>query len=406
MQKELQKAAMAAGGVYAYVYKWSPEIYGQLTTEIIDYFKANTFTEVPGTVVPTSEDGKIGFTSSTSFSCFYPNGASSCTYAFPSSTLTAYSDFEIRTAYSSFPQITSGNFRSGFNMCNSDGFGFVFFSPNSEPLGGRTFYSSNNNTFVGKISSSGPEYMLFSPKFYNQSTYPIYSSYYYAFYDSRGNYYGLKTINGALRFYNLSNNSLYYNDLSFSSYYDVCLWFYHSCGFVVPNNSSVSAYSAPVVDSNVTFDEDTATAVRTANVASAEEVGSISTVIPSSYAELEVLSNNPAVVTDVSAAAELVAIYPEDLPKIDKSPALWQTKFPFCIPFDLARIVGDLQAPPEAPELSFIILPENFFGLGNDSYYVEINFSLFTEFISILRFFISLGFVLFLILITRDIIKG
>ena len=125
-----------------------------------------------------------------------------------------------------------------------------------------------------------------------------------------------------------------------------------------------------------------------------------------SNVRLGTLADTPGAVLNPSVAQTIVAVYPSDVPQIDKYPSLWLQKFPFCVPFDLARILSDLQAPPEAPELSFIILPENFFELGNEAYYVDIDFSMFSQFIAILRFFISLGFVLFLIILTRDIIKG
>lgn len=400
----VDNAARGVGLGYAYVFEWLPEQYGQITTEIINYFKTNTFSEVPGTVTPTRSDGKVGFIPGYEFSLYYPSGTDSCTYIFPDCTLRIYNSANTQNVPISY--WADKSFNRGWYVINSDGFGCSRFYRYGSAYShyGATFSSYwatryDNPTNYCLISNTDSGYAFTFPT-------DVYYASDYVFFDSDYNYYILSNYNSGIAFVDLSDSSKIYNNLIFSDILPAAFWFYHSCGFATYQDTDVVPYSTPVLDTGVDFDETTATNARNSNLSSAETTGSVSTVIPSTAAEAQILVDNPSAVLDVSAAADLVAIYPDDLPKIDKAPALWQTKFPFCVPFDFARIIGDLQAPPEAPDLSFIILPENFFGLGNEAYYVDIDFSPFGEFISILRFFISLGFVLFLIILTREIIKG
>ena len=80
---------------------------------------------------------------------------------------------------------------------------------------------------------------------------------------------------------------------------------------------------------------------------------------------------------------------PDTVSKIDFSPlnVPITRKFPFCIPWDLRDAVVSFSAPPVPPVFTFSL---TFFG----------------EFAEITRFFVLIGFVVGLILITRGLIKG
>ena len=75
------------------------------------------------------------------------------------------------------------------------------------------------------------------------------------------------------------------------------------------------------------------------------------------------------------------------------------------MPFDIARLIGDFSATPQIPKFSMIIMPANSFGLNNEEIRVEIDFEPYDKLVQILRFFLALSFVFFLIIITRKIIS-
>lgn len=398
----VNEAAESIRNGYTMVYDWQVDRYQVLTDEIIEYFRQNSFDEVPGTITPSNPSGKIGFTSDTLFNLFYPNGTNSVTYYLPSGQLKIFA-VASKSDFPSVPAINNvtSSVNSGWYAINSDGFGFYLLGYNSTASDVYDSYYSPYRYTEPDVSYLRCSKQGFSVLNLNSSI----SQFAAAFYmDSLQNVYELKFTNNSYRFVNVQNGT-FYNDLSFPDRGAAKTWFRRSLGFAVSGDTDVPAYSPPVTDNGITFDYDTSVSAQSANVSGAVD-GAISTVIPGTAADLGTLADTPGAVLNPSVAQTIVAVYPSDVPQIDKSPNLWLQKFPFCVPFDLARIVSDLQAPSEAPELSFIILPENFFELGNEAYYVDIDFSMFSQFIAILRFFISLGFVLFLIILTRDIIKG
>ena len=79
---------------------------------------------------------------------------------------------------------------------------------------------------------------------------------------------------------------------------------------------------------------------------------------------------------------------------------LFKEKFPFCLPWDVYNVFANLVAEPEAPVFE---IPMKWEFLDID-YTLTIDFSMFDEIAKISRFFSSLGFVVFLILISRKVI--
>lgn len=102
---------------------------------------------------------------------------------------------------------------------------------------------------------------------------------------------------------------------------------------------------------------------------------------------------------------------PVDKPKenegVDFSPFLTlgsglKDVFPFCLPFDLIKNLHLLSAPPQAPHFDIDFKKAGL--AGGDV--ISIDFSQFELLAKIIRFFLTLGFIYFLIIKTRDMIRG
>lgn len=79
-----------------------------------------------------------------------------------------------------------------------------------------------------------------------------------------------------------------------------------------------------------------------------------------------------------------------------------QSFFPFCIPWDIYSVIALLNVPPEAPNFTWRMdLGDNF-----EPYDIEIDLSDFEMVARVFRIMIVIGFLLFLILKTRDLIRG
>lgn len=96
--------------------------------------------------------------------------------------------------------------------------------------------------------------------------------------------------------------------------------------------------------------------------------------------------------------------YPDGVPEIDSSGLF--DKFPFCLPYDLYNVfAGFYSAESKAPRFEF---PFRYLKDDNGNYLINenivIDFAVLDDVVPILRFFISLGFVVVLIQITRKMI--
>lgn len=91
---------------------------------------------------------------------------------------------------------------------------------------------------------------------------------------------------------------------------------------------------------------------------------------------------------------------------IDLSPLYMDlsTKFPFSIPFDIYNLFKDFEVSKKRPVVSYS-LPEKYFGTNK----MEVDFAFYDDifpFTTILRYFLLIGFVYFLIIKTRNLIGG
>ncbi|RHQ44528.1 MULTISPECIES: hypothetical protein [unclassified Roseburia] len=95
-----------------------------------------------------------------------------------------------------------------------------------------------------------------------------------------------------------------------------------------------------------------------------------------------------------------------DPPTDDKDNQLkyegWTTIFPFCIPFDLVRCFEVLKAKPVAPDWEYTLRVDSL----NFEYTFHLNFNKVRPLVTIFRTGVLLTFIVGLILVTRNIIKG
>ena len=81
-------------------------------------------------------------------------------------------------------------------------------------------------------------------------------------------------------------------------------------------------------------------------------------------------------------------------------PKLIASKFPFCIPFDVARLIGLLEAEPKAPVFHIPVVYAN---IVNEE--IVIDFDKFADVLQIIRWGEIMLFVAGLVVITRNYIK-
>lgn len=79
-----------------------------------------------------------------------------------------------------------------------------------------------------------------------------------------------------------------------------------------------------------------------------------------------------------------------------------QSFFPFCIPWDIASVIQMLNVPAEAPHFQW----KMGFGSKFDPYYIDIDLAPYEMVARVFRIMVVIGFLLFLIIKTRDLIRG
>lgn len=132
-------------------------------------------------------------------------------------------------------------------------------------------------------------------------------------------------------------------------------------------------------------------------------VGAVDNVIGYTPAQAipDVLDDAIPATIDVTLPTEVPITDNPDVEQM-KLPIVLMNKFPFCIPFDLAKAFGSLQAAPQAPrfEVPFEIASLNY------SYNFVLDLDDFNGVVKIARWFILLAFIITLIMATRGLIKG
>lgn len=133
--------------------------------------------------------------------------------------------------------------------------------------------------------------------------------------------------------------------------------------------------------------------------------GTLTTVIPGNMDDLQVLADDPTLIYNPTAAAQAIVIYPADLPQINSGGNFWTTKFPFCIPWDIYNLFFGFYSESEAPVFEWVVMPANSFGLTNEEITLTVDFGDYQVIVNIIQVFIKIIFVVWLILITKKVIK-
>ncbi len=397
--------------------EWEVDAWEDITTGIINYMNTNQHFDTYGEITVGSS-GKIGFTDDSIFSfeldheleeneSFIVPLTSKATlilsFSSPSDIQQSYPELNSAPDCNYYGRVTELSIANGLKYVwvthsYTDNSSFSACTYRSKKL---TFNNSPLSYFSCEIE---PYLHLFDC---SSSRGGFYSGGYFYNYGTKDGKYGL---------INQYNGQAFDNQL-FDTTNEFVLWLCNECEFAVSigfgntavsNEDDVEDYAAPVADSPITGDS-TAAQQKANDVADNARAtdSSISTAIPTTDAMLDVVAANPSAILDPSAAAAAdIPIKPADLPDIDSGkPQLWTTKFPFCLPFDIARLITDFSAEPVVPKLSLLLMPANSFGLQNEEITVEIDFEPYDKIVKILRFFLAAVFVFFLIKITRKLIS-
>ena len=275
-------------------------------------------------------------------------------------------------------------------------------------ISGNTFYNTSFNPYYAgdgeyryylSMRYSSYDFLFFSyPVNYKSTSCFMFGGTYCDLYGSRGQSFYFK---------NSSTGANVLGDVTFGDGLSALAWFFDQCGINIRPGSS-SAYGAvnnepPPITIDVTKYEQTITNI-TNNY---QEGDTITMVFPSYYT-----TNNYYNYDDYRQHPEYIMDFDQDgllnsdfnLPTYDGNKLA--NKFPFCIPFDIIHLFsGFLSEPEEAPELHFVVLPANSFSLQNDEFSIDIDFQDYNIIVQLLRFFVAVAFLLWLMLITNNLLQ-
>ena len=414
------KGLAVFGAGYLSLVDWEVDAWEDITTGIINYLNSHQHTNTYAEVIVGSS-GKIGFTDDSIFTFELDHELEeneSFTVPLTSKATLTLSFLSPADIQQSYPEL-NGNpdcdkYGRVYELSIANGLKYV--NVTHSPLDTRSFLPSTFQSKKLTFNNGSLQYfyLTINPNVYlfKYSTTGNVRGGFYA----GGYYYNYGTKDGKYGLINQYNGQAFDNQL-FDTTNEFVMWLCNECEFAisigsgntaVSNEDDVEDYAAPVADSPITGDS-TAAQQKANDVADNARAtdSSISTAIPTTDAMLDVVAANPSVILDPSAAAAAdIPIKPADLPDIDTGkPQLWTTKFPFCLPFDIARLITDFSADPVVPKLSLLLMPANSFGLQNEEITVEIDFEPYDKIVKILRFFLAAAFVFFLIKITRKLIS-
>ena len=227
----------------------------------------------------------------------------------------------------------------------------------------------------------------------------------YGFYSHSKKYY-IMTYGDGYAFVNNwgSANQSIYNGLTFSTPLDALYWFFDHCGIDLRSGHS-SSYVASDSSNLIFIDNERYNQV--INNTTYQSGDTVSMAFPSyytvnNYYNYDDYRHHPEYILDFSQAG----LYNSDLDLPTYDGNKLANKFPFCIPFDIIHLFsGFLSDPEEAPELHFVVLPANSFGLQNDEFSIDVDFQDYNIIVQLLRFFVAVAFLLWLMLITNNLLQ-
>lgn len=297
------------------------------------------------------------------------------------------------SGYSEDPYINGYDIVITPNDC--DLFAMIGSSFNSASMSGKT---------LSNYASSSSHFNIIFDGFYDICIFDVDNTKFI----SDGHIYYIVPYSSGYSFADLYDNSIVYNSsLVFNTKFDAARWFWNLCGIdITPSQPSVYT-STPSGTSPVVIDNDTVTqTITTVTNYINNDNSTTSMIFPSyyitnNYYNYDDYRQHPDYILDFSQDGLYNSSF--DLPAYDGNK--WATKFPFCIPFDIIHLFSGFSASAEAPEFHFIVLPANSFGLQNDEFSVDVDFQDFNVVVQVLRFFIAVSFLIWLMLITNNIIK-
>ena len=266
---------------------------------------------------------------------------------------------------------------------------------NSSSMSGKTLsnYASNSSSFD----------VIFRG-YYDISIFDAYST--GTKFIANNHVYYIRPYNGGYSFVDLYDDSIVYNsNLVFDTKFDAAKWFWNLCGIdITPSQPSVYASSAtsPVVIDNDTVTQTITTVTNYIN----NDNSTTSMIFPSYY-----ITNNYYNYDDYRQHPEYIFDFDQErlynsslaLPSYDGNKLA--NKFPFCIPFDIYHLFSNFVAEPEAPQFHWLVLPANSFGMTNEAFYIDLDFTPYNFLVQLMRFFIAVAFTLWLMTKTKDLMQ-
>ena len=388
-------AAVKVG--YSVYYNASVEAWSRIANAISEWFTTERFPQnvdvfgtvsVSNNIIDFYSEGSVTFTlpdydpDDYNIVHFYLNG---CTIDFhiniPDAreyALWGYSDV---SGYSEDPHINGYDIVITPNDC--DLFAMIGSSFNSASMSGKT---------LSNYASSSSHFGVIFDGYYDVCIFDIDNTVFIA----NGHRYYIVPYNDGYSFVNLYDDSIVYNsNLVFDTKFDAAKWFWNLCGIdITPSQPSVYV---PGEAETLPFTIDPDTVQNALNdIENLPADSTVPLILPSTETQYNQLVSSVPV----------SGLYDADIDMPTVNGNLWKTKFPFCIPFDLINLFSGFSAEAEAPSFHVLVMPANSFGLDNEDIYWDIDFAPYNYLVQILRFFIALGFVLWLIVITRKLNRG
>ena len=355
-------------------------------------------------VEPITSSGYIGFTDDSRFRLYYPEGYNSCIYPLTSGHIAIYQSYDGTLYPDNLNLLSSYNGCYGWKLQNDSGLAFIQLCNSSSSFGNTYFEPWVSDEYTGCGFHSGWTFLTFQTNYDNAHDSNGVGSFYDIYTNNFLNY--IYTSNGWRLCY---TNGSYYDNKLYSSLNQLFFRFFESCGLKTYLNGSVSSFDADAVEyddgTGITYDSEAVESALSSIASELDNVTSLRICVALDEEGLDTLIDNPAAVLDNAAASNMGA-YPSDLPVINAKPDLWQ-KFPFSLPWDIYRLVSVFASDSaEAPSFHLLLMPENSFGLDNEAFYFDFDFQPYDKLVRMLRFFLSLAFVFFLIVVTRRLIGG
>ena len=216
--------------------------------------------------------------------------------------------------------------------------------------------------------------------------------------------YFVKEYNNSYAFVNRFDYTDIYNNLTFNSLFELYKWFFGLCGIDITLSHAsiyVPSDSTVVIDNNIV--EQTITTV-TNNINNDNSTTSMvfpSYYVTNNYYNYDDYRQHPEYILDFNQGGLLDTDF--NMPAYDGNKLA--NKFPFCIPFDVYNLISNFVAEPEAPQFHWLVLPANSFGMSNEAFYIDLDFTPYNFLVQLMRFFIAVGFVIFLMVKTKDLMQ-